>query len=411
MKRVIEWTLLLIIGALAMVAVAMWQNHQMQSLQYLYPMQTAAIKLTSRCEGDAHAWLKTALQQAIGAQGGVSAQAVYFSPALNSPNNGALKVATCHIGFTGNGWFNPVTDNSRYRYASLTKIITADLLLALVQQGKLHLDQPLIDFLPELAPLNAELKDPRLAQITLKHLLNHQAGFNRTSLSGDPMFLSQKRAFCPTQLEKLANVALSYTPGEKTEYSNVGYCLLGEVIARTTGKPFKKVAAELLPLAENNIRFIDNYFFEDEVKYDYRFEDQYWESYVKLFNAEDIASAAGLSGSAKSFATLLSVIGENQKNLPLWELEPTASCDPKKLHDCYSYGMRYFKPKEDGLAIRVHEGYLPGAASVAIIDQFGGITVLVKSGKNRPQKNPQDNWVPWFHKKLSEHYESVGLLP
>ncbi|MGN0920721.1 MAG: serine hydrolase domain-containing protein [Cellvibrio sp.] len=411
MKRVIEWVFLLIIGALAVAAVAMWQNHQMKSLQYLYPVQSAAIKLTSRCEGDAPTWLKNALQQTIGAQGGVSAQVVYFPPALNSPKNESLKVATCHAGFTGNGWFNLVTDNSRYRYASLTKIITADLLLTLVQQGKLHLDQPLIDFLPELAPLNAELKDPRIAHITLKHLLDHQAGFNRSSLLGDPMFLSQKRAFCPTQLEKLADIALSYAPGEKTEYSNLGYCLLGEVIARTTGKPFKQIATEYLPLAENNIRFVDNYFYDDEVVYDYRFEDQYWDSYVKLFNADDIASAAGLSGSAKSFAALLKVVNSSQKNLPVWEVKTTAQCNPKVQQGCYSYGMGYFKPDENGLAIRSHEGYLPGAASVAIIDQFGGITVLVKSGKNRPQKKPQDAWVPWFHKQLSEYYRGLGLLP
>jgi N-acyl-D-amino-acid deacylase len=81
----------------------------------------------------------------------------------------------------------PVQPWSLFRLASLSKPITAAAVLLLVQRGKLSLDQRVFDIL-SYEPLPGESVDPRLATVTIRHLLEHSGGWNRDT-TFDPMFM------------------------------------------------------------------------------------------------------------------------------------------------------------------------------------------------------------------------------
>ena len=150
-----------------------------------------------------------------------------------------------------------VGPDSPMALASLTKPLTAMALRALAAERRLALTDRVADWLPEIA---ASAKDPRFRDVTIKHLLQHTAGFDRIK-SGDPMFTADGRLLgCGAAIRTaVAGRALDSNPGEVIRYSNVGYCLLGLVINRVTGQDYEVamqqwtadhsgVAAEILTL-------------------------------------------------------------------------------------------------------------------------------------------------------------------
>ena len=141
-----------------------------------------------------------------------------------------------------------VQPTSLFRIASISKPITAIAILQLCEQGKLQLEDPVFSLLG--IRLNAEKKngsDPRLAEITVQHLLQHRGGWDR-NLSFDAMFKSisfaQQQGVAPPATQEVVIQAmlkqpLDFSPGERYAYSNFGYCLLGRVIERLSGMSYE----------------------------------------------------------------------------------------------------------------------------------------------------------------------------
>ncbi|MFH1602591.1 MAG: serine hydrolase domain-containing protein, partial [Pseudomonadota bacterium] len=87
----------------------------------------------------------------------------------------------------------------------------------------------------------------RSRTITIRHLLEHSAGFDR-SISGDPFFqpllayVAARQRTAPITCEAIVRDSLQrrldFTPGERFAYSNVGYCILGKIVEATSGRDF-----------------------------------------------------------------------------------------------------------------------------------------------------------------------------
>jgi N-acyl-D-amino-acid deacylase len=141
----------------------------------------------------------------------------------------------------------PVEPASLFRIASLSKPITAVAILKLAQDGKLDLDAKAFALL-DLKPASADAKvDPRLADITVRHLLQHCGGWNRDK-SGDPMFksaviASQLGVPSPPNSNNIIRYMLAQPldmdPGTRMAYSNFGYCVLGRIIEQLTGESYE----------------------------------------------------------------------------------------------------------------------------------------------------------------------------
>ncbi|MBK0402997.1 beta-lactamase family protein [Adhaeribacter sp. BT258] len=137
-----------------------------------------------------------------------------------------------------------------FRIASLSKPITAMAIMKLNQDNGLDLEQKV--FGPEgilNSELYADLRDPRMQEITIKHLLEHTAGWDRhISPEGDPMFNPVKIAEAmqvPAPADAVSVIRyvlqqpLDFAPGSRVAYSNIGYNILGRVIEQITELPYE----------------------------------------------------------------------------------------------------------------------------------------------------------------------------
>ena len=152
------------------------------------------------------------------------------------------------FGFADIEWNIPNQPDTKHRLGSITKQFTSMLIMQLVEQGKLKLDVPISTYLPDYPKKNGDV-------ITIHHLLTHSSGTpNMTSF---PNFFKNisHNSYTPVQLVNLfADSTLQFKPGERFDYSNSGYILLGYIIEKVTGKSYEQVLQENIftPLKMNN---------------------------------------------------------------------------------------------------------------------------------------------------------------
>ncbi|KPL13786.1 MAG: hypothetical protein AMS26_13115 [Bacteroides sp. SM23_62] len=167
-----------------------------------------------------------------------------------------------------------------FRIASISKLITAVAIMHLIEEGKLALDSRVFG---SEGILNddkySDYKDRRVENITIQHLLEHKGGWSK--YYGDPIFMPhvvarKMKVSLPVSSEDVIRYTLtrklSYTPGTRYSYSNLGYMLLGEVIEKITGMGYEDyVKFSLLnPLGIWDMQIGKGYYEEkaaNEVKY------------------------------------------------------------------------------------------------------------------------------------------------
>lgn len=151
----------------------------------------------------------------------------------------------------------PMTRDTLFRIASMTKPITSIAALMLVEEGKLKLDDPITRWLPEFSgmqvlasptgPLDAVAPAPR--DITVEDLLTHRAGLAYGFTSVGPIAHAHEAALGSpllnplspdAWLEKLGGLPLSFAPGDRFHYSHATD-VLGFLVARIEGKTLGEV--------------------------------------------------------------------------------------------------------------------------------------------------------------------------
>lgn len=127
-----------------------------------------------------------------------------------------------------------VTEQTLFEIASITKSFTATAVAMLVDEGRVHWDDPLVRFLP-----NLQLPDPAMTHaITLRDVLTHRSGLIAGLLSN----LGCSRADVLGRLRHLAPAHFR----EQLVYQNVNYVLAGEVVAAVTGQSWEQFIQERL---------------------------------------------------------------------------------------------------------------------------------------------------------------------
>lgn len=138
----------------------------------------------------------------------------------------------------------PVTPDSLFRIASISKPITAAAIFTLVEQGKLKTGDRVFGkdsvFGSEyaLAP-----GDDFTREITIDHLLTHTVGA-WTNDGNDPMFAAPDWDAKTLIQSVIYHEPPTSKPGRKYAYSNFGYCILGRVIEQVSGKPYSQYVME-----------------------------------------------------------------------------------------------------------------------------------------------------------------------
>lgn len=395
-QRLTDGIIVVVLVSLVATASHFYIADRLRFLQFVYPVEALAARLSIECSERAPQWMAAALKESTAFS--PAGQLAYMAP------EGDLHL--CTMGWQGNTLFSePVTGSSYFRLASLTKVVTSLAYARLWPDGTPRSDARVLEYFPsDRAPA-----DPRMADMRVEHLLRHTAGFDRHA-APDPMAVMYERSWCPSRLEKLYEVSLDFAPGEKPVYSNLGYCLLGQIIAIEYGADFRRAADDLLGLSRYNLTFIDGPYLPQEVRYDFRNTGFFGEGYYRFFNFQDASAAFSLAGTAESFTRL--VFDNRELLAPLFaqDLE-SLSCQTDRLGTCYYYSMEPMRKEKNGLLAFSHPGNIWGSTAFMLIDEHGG--VMTWAGKGSPAGGSGHfEALKWsFYEKLNAHYQTVQRKP
>ena len=149
----------------------------------------------------------------------------------------------------------PITPQTVFNIASVSKQFTAFAIYLLEGEGKISFDDDVRKYIPELPDYGTTIK--------IKHLLAHTSGLRDQAALGA---LSGGRSGDVVTTEQVLKLiarqkSLNYTPGTTFNYSNTGYTLLAEIVHRVTGKTLAEYTSENIfkPLGMTSTRFYDNH--------------------------------------------------------------------------------------------------------------------------------------------------------
>ena len=167
----------------------------------------------------------------------------------------------------------PVTPDTVFRIASMTKSFTAMAILKLRDEGKLSLEDPVARYVPELAKLSYPTTDSQV--LNIHHLLTHSEGFPEDNPWGDRQLAQSDKAMREWMR---AGIPFSTSPGTTFEYSNYGFAILGQIVAKASGKPYDVYVRDniLRPLGMTSSTFEMSEVPKDKIALGYRWEENAW---------------------------------------------------------------------------------------------------------------------------------------
>jgi CubicO group peptidase (beta-lactamase class C family) len=124
----------------------------------------------------------------------------------------------------------PLDGDTLFHFGSITKTFTATAVMCLVADGRIHLDAPVREYLPDFRLAD----EAHAAALTVTHLLNHTAGWS--DHMPEPGDDSLER-----HVAGMAGLPLETPPGARAEYKNAGFAIAALILERLTGQPFDAV--------------------------------------------------------------------------------------------------------------------------------------------------------------------------
>jgi CubicO group peptidase (beta-lactamase class C family)/D-alanyl-D-alanine dipeptidase len=136
------------------------------------------------------------------------------------------------FGFADKQDSQPASATTVYRVGSVSKLFTGIGVMQQVERGRLNLDAPITQYLPDFTPNN-----PFGAPVTLRELLAHRSGLPLEPPVGS--YFDSSGVSLEETVASLSSTALVYKPGARTKYSSAGIAAAGEIIEQTNGIPFE----------------------------------------------------------------------------------------------------------------------------------------------------------------------------
>lgn len=142
------------------------------------------------------------------------------------------------FGMANREWDIPNTTDTKFMLGSVSKSITAMLMLIQVQKGLINLDSAITDYIPEFSKKNG-------TRITIRQLLSHTSGMPNYDIIKD-FFPKISRQFYTREeyIKLFMDSALLFAPGSNYYYSSWGYFTLGYIMEKVTGKSYAQLMQE-----------------------------------------------------------------------------------------------------------------------------------------------------------------------
>lgn len=292
----------------------------------------------------------------------------------------------------------PVTTDSVFRIASMSKSFVAMAILKLRDEKKLRLDDAAEKYIPELKTLAYPTRDS--AKITVRDLLTMTPGFPEDNPWGD-----RQMALTPREFSRLlrAGIPFSNAPGLKFEYSNYAYAMLGRLISRVSGISFQRYITKhiLQPLEMRATTWDKTRVPAEHFAYGYRYEDDVWKPEPILPDGA-FAAMAGLFTTIPDFARYMAFLldafpprdepergpvsratAREMQQLMRFEALVTRELDAEhvwRAANGYGYGLAIWHDDRFGYGVS-HGGGLPGYGSYFYLLPEHGIGVVAFSNK------------------------------
>lgn len=301
----------------------------------------------------------------------------------------------------------PVTSDTLFRIASMTKAFTALTVLKLRDDGKVRLDELAEVYVPELRDWKyPTLDSPR---IRVRDLLNHTAGFVTDDPWGD-----RQQPLADESFSELLRQGVRFAgpPALNMEYSNLGYAILGRIITNVCGRPYAEAITAILlePLGMNSTSFDVASRPGDRDAHGYDWLDHAWTPEPIMAHGA-FGAMGGLQTSAADYARWVSFLlsawpprddadsGPVQRatvrelaqgsNFPTL-MPPRPASDGQSKGNraaAYGMGMTVTVDKEFGLQIS-HAGGYPGYGSFVLLLPQHGVGLFVFA--NRTYAGPRN---------------------
>lgn len=277
----------------------------------------------------------------------------------------------------------PVTADTPFILGSTTKSFTALALLQLVENRKVDLDAPVRQYLPWFQITGKDSSSP----ILIHHLLNHTSGISqKQGVEALGIFDKGEQAL-ENYVKGLKNEILDRPVGERFEYSNTNYAILGLIIQKVSKMPYEKYIQEniLNPLGMKNTYTSPEKARKYGIATGYRFFFSYPIASPDLPYASCLIPAGYLVSSANDLAKYLILHLNNGKYK---NQDILSSAGIQQLHHASakmtnreSYGMGWVVRKTGGEKIIWHNGGVPNFYSfLAILPESKyGIILLINS--------------------------------
>lgn len=247
----------------------------------------------------------------------------------------------------------PVTPDTSFRIASMTKAFTGYSILKLRDEGRLRLDDPVAKYVPEVKGW--------ASGITVDDVLHHTAGFVTDDPWGD-----RQQPLPEAEFTKMLKAGVPFTTprGTRFEYSNFGYALLGRIVANVSKQDYaKRVEATVLkPLGMADTRYEVRDVPEAQLAKGYRWENGAWTIEPTMAHGA-FGAMGGVVTTAKDYAKWVSYL---LSAWPAQEGEPKAAKTIRAMQ--YGGGLLHARgrPGKDGDACRLSAIY--GAGLIAAND-------------------------------------------
>ncbi len=196
----------------------------------------------------------------------------------------------------------PVTTQTLFRIASMSKSFTALAILRLRDEGKLQLTDPVEKHITAFSKLRYPTADS--PPITIENLLTMSAGFPEDNPWGD-----RQLADTDEELIRLLETGLSFSnaPGTVYEYSNLGFASLGKIITEVAGQPYQQYIREKIldPLGMLHAKWEYTQVPREKLALGYRWEDEQWKE-EPLLSDGSYGAMGGLICSVEDFSNYIS---------------------------------------------------------------------------------------------------------
>lgn len=293
----------------------------------------------------------------------------------------------------------PVTPDSLFRIASMTKAFTALAVLKLRDDGKLRLDDLAEGHVPEMKGWTYPTKDsPR---IRVRDLLQHVGGFVTDDPWGD-----RQQVLPQAEFTKMiaAGVPFSRVPQSQHEYSNFGYALLGRIVANASGMAYTDYIREtiLTPLGMTASGYDAPKAPKARYALGYRWENERWSPEPEMVDGA-FNSMGGLQVSANDYARWVAFLlsawpaRDDPDNGPVRRATVremaqglnftsvvnrtgASGADACKLSSAYGMGWRVAQDCDLGLTL-AHGGGYPGYGSHVMLMPDHGVGVFALANR------------------------------